>query len=91
MDQKQNSKGNGHQKPPTGLPENPASKPNATTTCTEILNMENEGQAQQPGGKSRRLTFVKTWPKRTASVRTASSGPFLFVFLPAGRLVSSWW
>ena len=29
-------------------PKNPASKPNATTQ-DQITNMENEGQAQQPG------------------------------------------
>lgn len=40
MDQKQNSKPKD--------PENPASKPNATTQ-DQIANMESEGQAQQPG------------------------------------------
>ena len=40
MDQKQNTKAKD--------PKNPASKPNATTE-DQIANMENEGQAQQPG------------------------------------------
>ncbi len=40
MAQKQNSKAKD--------PKNPASKPNATTQ-DQITNMENEGQAQQPG------------------------------------------
>jgi hypothetical protein len=40
MDQKENSKAKD--------PKNPASKPNATTQ-DQITNMENEGQAQQPG------------------------------------------
>ncbi len=40
MAQKQNSKAKD--------PKNPASKPNATTQ-DQIANMENEGQAQQPG------------------------------------------
>ena len=34
--------------PPAQDPKNPASKPNATTQ-DQVANMENEGQAQQPG------------------------------------------
>jgi hypothetical protein len=48
MGQKQSSKGKDKKKGPAQDPKNPASKPNATTQ-DQVANMENEGQAQQPG------------------------------------------